>query len=424
MPPESFLNSRVHFYYRVGPIFDYWRSISKAKAEVYEKFIEKTRFLEREANKIAPPGEPAETRLKKLYARVQQVRYLSYEPSMTDQEIRVQHLSDNKSAEDILRHNYGSVNEINLLFTALARAAGFDASVVEVANRASTRFQSEVLDVSQFDAMVVAVRLNGQILYFDPATRYCPYGLVPWFETDTVGLRWDKVGGDLLLIRAPDTDSSAIERTADLKLQPDGGIEGTVEIVFTGQEALDMRLSGNDEDEAGRRKLLEDEVKELTPPGATIDLDTVTGWEDSEKPLRVQCHLHASRFATVSRQRMLLPMAVFQVNRTNPLAHAYRVQPVYFQHGYREKDTITISAPSGYRLEALPSAAEDNTSFAAFNSKSASEAGRLRFERRAQLKEYYFTVQSYGPLREHFQRMRQSDAENLVLHKTDSAQSQ
>jgi hypothetical protein len=424
MPPESFLNSRVHFYYRVGPIANYWRSMSRANAELYEKFIEKTSFLEREANKIAPPGEPAEMRLRKLYTRVQQVRNLSYEPSRTEKEKKVEHLSENKSAEDIFRHNYGNANEINLLFTALARAAGFDASVVEVANRASTRFQSEVLDVSQFDAMVVVLRLNGQILYFDPATRYCPYGLVPWFETDTVGLRWDKVGGDLLLIRAPETDSSAVERTADLKLQPDGGIEGTVEIVYTGQEALDMRLFGNDEDEAGRRKLLEDEIKELTPPGAKIDLDTVTGWEDSEKPLRVQCHLHAPRFATVSRQRMLLPMAVFQANRTTPLAHSYRVQPVYFQHGYREKDTITISAPSGYRLEALPSAAEYNTSFAAFNSKSTGEAGSLRFERRAEMKEYYFPVKSYGALREYFQRVRQSDAENLVLHKTDSAQSQ
>ena len=174
MPPESFLNSRVHFYYRVGPIGNYWRSISKAKADIYEKFFEKTRFLEREANKIAPPREPAESRLRKLYARVQQIRYLSYEPSKTDKEIKLEHLPENKSAEDIFRHNYGNVNEINLLFTALARAAGFDASVVEVANRAYTRFQSEVLDISQLDAMVVAVRLNGQILYFDPATRYCP----------------------------------------------------------------------------------------------------------------------------------------------------------------------------------------------------------------------------------------------------------
>jgi hypothetical protein len=424
MPPESFLNSRVHFYYSVGPIGNYWRTVSKAQAETNEKFIEKTGFLERTAKEIAPPGEPPETRLRKLYARVQQVRYLSYEASRTEQEEKRQHLSANKSAEDILRHNYASVNEINFLFTALARAAGFDASVVEVVNRAHAPFEAQVMDESQFNAMIVAVRLNGQILYFDPATRYCPFGLVPWFETETVGLRWDKAGGDLVVIHAPATDSSAIERTADLKLQPDGGLEGTLEIVFIGQEALDMRLSGYQEDEIGRRKLLEDQVKELTPAGATIDLDRVTGWEDSENPLRVQCHLHASRFAAVSRQRMLLPMAVFQANRKSPLDHTNRVQPVYFQHAYREVDTITISFPSGYRLEALPSAAEDNTSFAAFSAKATSEGGRVQFKRRAELKQFYFPVQLYGALRKHFERRRQSDAKNLVLHKMDSTRNQ
>jgi hypothetical protein len=183
-----------------------------------------------------------------------------------------------------------------------------------------------------------------------------------------------------------------------------------------------MRLSGYDEDDAGRRKLLEDEVKELTPPGATIDLDEVTGWQESENPLRIRCRVHASRFATVTPQRMLLPAAVFQANRKNPFAQVYRVQPVYFRHGYRETDKITISMPTGYRLEASPSGAEDSTSFAAFSTKSTSESDLLHFERRAELKQYYFPVQSYGSLRAHFEKMRQSDAENFVLHKVGSAQ--
>jgi hypothetical protein len=422
MPPDSFLNSRVHLYYLVGPVYHYWQTISRANAELYEKFIEKTHYLEKSANDIAPPGDPPETRLRKLYARVQQVRYLSYEPSKTKQQIKNEHLSENKSAEDILRHNYASANEINLLFTALARSAGFDASVVEVVNRASAIFEPQVPDPSQLNAMVVLIRLNGKNLYFDPATRFCPYGLVPWFESDTSGIRWDKVGGGPLEVPVASTESSAVERTADLKLKPDGDLEGSLDIVFTGQEALDMRLSGYDEDDAGRRKLLEEEVKELTPPGATIDLDPVTGWQESEQPLRVHCRLHASRYASVTRQRMLLPLAVFQANRTNPLHHASRIQPVYFQHGYRETDKITISIPTGYRLEALPSAAEDNTFFAAFSAKSTSQGDLVQFERRAELKGYYFPVKSYGSLWAHFEKMRQSDVENLVLHKVESTQ--
>ncbi len=227
MPPKSLLTSRVHFYYTVGFIGDYWRTISKAQAERMQKFTEKTRSLEQTANSIAPSGDPPETRLRKLYARVQQVRYLSYEPSRTDQETKREHLTENKSADDILHHNYAYANEINLLFTALARAAGFDASVVEVVDRSSAIFEPQVLDASQLNAMVVLVRLKGENLYFDPSTRFCPYGFVPWFEFGTAGLRWDKLGGSILQVRSPASEAGAIERTAELKLQPDGSLEGS-----------------------------------------------------------------------------------------------------------------------------------------------------------------------------------------------------
>jgi hypothetical protein len=421
MPPEAVLNSRVHWYYVCGPLFDYWWTTSREKAKVHEKFFEKTRFLEQAANKVAPPGEPAETRLRKLYARVQQVRYLSYESSKTKQEKKVEHLSENKSAEDILRHNYGYANEINLLFTALARAAGFKASVVEVVDRSSGQFESKVLDASQLNAMVVQVRLEDKDLYFDPATRFCPYGLLPWFESDTQGILWDRAGtgSTVLWINALTAGASAVERNAQLTLEADGAIEGTLDLVFSGQKALDMRLSGYEEDEAGRRKLIEDELKTLSPPGGTLDLETVTGWEDPEQPMRVHCGLHASRFATMTRERMVLPPAIFEANRRSGLWHASRTQPVYLEYPYRETDKITISLPPGYSLEALPPAIEFNTTIGTFSARSTAEGDQVHFERRWEQKGYYYPVSYYPILRANFERARQSDAKNLVLRKLD-----
>ena len=417
MPPESFLNSRVHFYYSAGYVGDYWRTVGKRRAEEAGKFLDRTHFLDQTANSIAPAGDPPETRLRKLYARVQQIRYISYEPSKTESESKREHLAENKSAEDILRHGYAYGNQINLLFTALARAADFDVSIVEVVNRASAVFEPQVLEDSQLNAMVVLVRLKGENLYLDPATQFCPYGVVPWFESGTYGVRWDEVGGGVLEVHAPASESVAVERTAELKLKLDGGLEGTLEIVFTGEEALDWRLLAADKDEAGRRKLLEDEIKSWAPSGVTIDLNTVTGWQDSEQPLRIRCRLHASYFASLTSQRMLFPIAVFQSNRKNPVNQVYRVQPVYFQHGYREEDKITISIPSGYRVEAMSPEAEDKTPFAAFQAKRTSEAGVLRLVRRAEMSGYYFPVASYGALRGYFEKLRQSDAENVVLHR-------
>lgn len=419
MPPRSVLTSRVHFYYRVGLISNYWTNISEAKAKLSEKFIEKTHFLEQAANEIAPATDPPKTRLRKLYAHVQKVRYLSYEPKKTEKETKRDHLAENKSAEDIFKHNYAYANEINFLFTALARSAGFDASIVEVVDRRSAVFEAQVPDASQLNAIVVLVRLNGQELYFDPATRFCPYGLVPWFESDTNGIRWDKMHGSIVDVHPPSSELGATERTATLKLQPDGSLDGTLELVFTGQEALDLRLSAYDEDDEGRRKLMEDEVKDLAPASATIDINEVTGWQDSEQPLRVKCHLHAPRFAALTSKRMLFPLSVFQANSKNPFPQVYRTQPVYFGHGYRTADKIEISLPPGYKLEALPSESGVTTDFAEFHAKRSSEAGIARLERHTEMRGYSFPVQSYVPLWAYFQKLRHSDAQNVVLIKED-----
>jgi hypothetical protein len=420
MPPRSVLTSRVHFYYRVGSAFSYWSNLSKARAEASEKLTGKTPFLERAANQIAPSTDPPETRLRKLYARVQEVRYLSYEPEKTEKETKREHLADNKSAEDIFKHNYAFANEINYLFTALARAAGFDASIVAVVDRRFAIFEPQVPDASQLNAIAVLVRLNGQDLYFDPATRFCPYGLVPWFESDTQGIRWDKLHGDIVKVQSAASALGMTEHTASLKLQPDGGVEGTLEIVFTGQEALDQRLAAYDEDDEGRRKLMEDELKELTPSGATIDIDEVTGWQDSEQPLRVKCRLRAPHFAALTSKRMVFPLSVLQANGKNPFPQVYRTLPVYFGHGYRTTDRIEIFLPAGYELEALPSESKVATDFAAFDIKRSSDAGVVRLERHTEMKGYYFPVQFYGSLRAYFQKLRHSDALNVVLLKENA----
>ncbi len=429
MPPESTLNSRVHFYYVVGDWGyvvgywgDYWSEFGKLQAERAGALVEKTPFLERAVNEIAPSSDPPETRLRKLYARVQQVRYLSYEPVQTEKEVKREHLADNKSAEDILRHGYAYGDEIDYLFTALAQAAGFDASIVQVVDRTSAEFEPQVLDASQLNTTVVLVRLKDGDLYLDPATRFCPYGMLPWFESDTQGVKWGKSGGQLVAVRARASELSAIERTAALTLQPDGGLAGTLEVVFIGQEALDRRLSAADEDEAGRRKLLEDGIKELTPPGATIEVDSVTGWQDSEQPLKVKGHLRASRFAAFTLKRMLFPPAVFQATRKSPFTSANRTQPVSLRYGYSELDRITISLPTGYRLEAVPSETEYKTLFATFQAKRTSETSVVRLERHAVMSSYYFPIESYGLVRQYFEKLRQSDAENVVLHRLEPAQ--
>jgi len=419
MPPESMLTSRVHLYYEVGFLSSYWRDWGKIRAQMAEKYLEKTKFLEGQVNIIAPPSEAPESRLRKLYARVQQIRNIKYEDNKTDKELRRENLADNKNADDIYRHAYGYGNEINFLFTALARAAGFEASIVEVASRDSGLFDNTVLDATQLNAIVVQVRLNGKSLYFDPASHFCPYGLLPWYETNTGGVLWDKMGGEL--VHVPDDDeSSAVERMGELRLLPDGVLEGDVEATFTRHEAMNLRWSAVDADEAGKRKLMEEKIKEWLPAATLIEIKSMGPWEDAEQPLRVQFHLHSPHFGVLSSKRMLLQMSVFQTGNEALLPQVYRREPVYFQFGRSGFDKLTISLPQGYRLEAAPSDHDYESATGVFHFKRGVDTGKLRLERRTVRTEYFFRLDSYAALRQYYEELRQRDAENVVLHRIEN----
>jgi hypothetical protein len=422
MLPESVLTSRVHLYYEVGFVGNYWREWGKTRAQMAEKYIEKTKFLEREANTIAPPADPPESRLKKLYARAQQIRNLSYEDNKTEKEFKRENLADNKSADDIYRRGYGYGNEVNLFFTALLRSAGFDASIVEVTSRDSAIFDPIVPDANQLNSMVVQVRLNGKSLYFDPATRFCPFGLLPWYEANTGGVRWDKTGGETVQVPGDD-ESSAVDRTAELKLQADGMLDGSLKVEFTRQEAMNLRWSAMDADEAGKKKLIGGKLKEWLPTGTAVDIDSIGPWDDGEQPLRVQCHIHGARLGIISTNRMLLPISVFQAGDHTLLPQVYRRGPVYFPFGQSGIDKITISIPPGFRVEAVPTDADYDSPVGIFHFKRTIDKGRVQLERSTVRSGYYFRLESYKALREYYDELRQKDAENVVLRRIETAAS-
>ncbi len=65
----------------------------------------------------------------------------------------------------------------------MARAAGFDARIVYLASRDGAYFIQRLPDERQLNAMVVSVQLGGKEMFCDPATHFCPFGLLPWEES-------------------------------------------------------------------------------------------------------------------------------------------------------------------------------------------------------------------------------------------------
>jgi hypothetical protein len=423
-PPEDSLTIRVDVYYVLGIYGDtryYWVSLARRQAEFFDAFIGKPKNVQKEVDRILSPADSDETKLRKIYARVQQIRALSYEPEKTKKERKQQNLKENKNAEEVLNHGYAFENEINWVFVALARAAGFQAFPVRIVARNRSVFTSERPDASQLNSSVVEVRVASGHLFLDPATAYCRFGLLPWEETDAGGIRVDRFAGEIGSTPKPLSKEAVTERHAEMKLDADGNLEGNLTIAFDGQEALGRRLRAIDQDETQRRKELEEAVQHSLPQGAVVKLLSAGDWETSETPLKAQFQIQVANFASKAGQRLVLPLGIFHANSQNPFISPRRTHPVAFEFPYEIYDDVTLTLPPNIQVESLPPRAIIDRGLCLYESSAEKQGNSLRLKRMLKIQAYYLPVATYPALRHFYEQVRASDEQQATLHPQQQA---
>jgi hypothetical protein len=168
------------------------------------------------------------------------------------------------------------------------------------------------MDPHKLDRSVVLIKLNGKDIYCDPGAALTSFGLLPWSETGVTGLRLDQNGGTWIRTWVPQSSDSRIVRKADLTLSDNGDLEGKVAITFTGLEALWWRVEERYEDEADRKKALEDETKAYIPAASEVELINKPDWSSSSTPLIAELRMKIPGWASnAGGRRALLPVGNF-----------------------------------------------------------------------------------------------------------------
>jgi hypothetical protein len=417
MPPESAYRLNIKFFYTslyTGSPSAYWFQTGQWWSRRIDYFIGDHKEIKQAAREAIGTEIDPEKKLQKLYARAQQIRNLTYERHRTAREQKQEELKDSKNVADVLKHGYGDRNDITMFFVALARSMGFTTSVVLVSSRAESFFDRDMLSFGQLDSEIALVRLNGKSIFLDPGTRFCPYGLLRWMRTATAAM--DMMDpGTLISTPAADAHHSLISRSANVKLNPDGSIKGEVRVEFTGIGALEHRLSALDTDEAGRKKELEDELKEWLPINAKIEMTASTGWENENEGLVAIFSVEVPEYASVAGKRLLVPAALFRPRTRRVLKSGARKYPVYYHYAFTEADSLVLELPADYTAETVAAPQSVNTDFATFSSLSSSVKNRVNMERTLRVNGILFPPDRYNQLRDFFAQVQAADDSQTVL---------
>lgn len=418
MPPEEDFKPQVRFFYigRQATTADkFWQEQGRKWNDDVERFIGNRGEIRQAAEQaIGDETEPG-LKLRKLYGRAQKIRNLSYERERTEAEQKKEHLKDNQNAGDVLARGAGYRNDITRLFVALARAAGFEAAIVRVSNRHDKFFDKNLLSNRQLDTEIAVVKLLEKDFFLDPATPYCAYGMLRWNRTSTTGLKLDKKGGSFVIAPPAPYDKAVTRRTADVTLDADGNLKGTLTVKYEGGEALEHRIDAQDSDEAGRTKELEEEVKGWLTPGSSAKLGNVEGWEGTDDPLIATFEVYVPSYASVAGSRVLVPAFLFQSKQMDAFKHAERKFPVYFPYAFTEADRVNIKLPPGFTVESVPANQTAQIGFAGYQNTAQFAGQQLVTQRVLQVNGIFFKVELYPQIKDFFGKVQAGDEQQAVL---------
>lgn len=427
MPPERALRARVSFFYRdISAGIDettesYWKRMGKKWSDEVDAFVNKRGVLDAEVSRVTSASDAPEVKLQKLFARSREIRNLSYESTKNKEERKEENIKPNANVEDVLKHGYGNGRDINWLFVGLVRAAGYSASVVFLAPRSETEFAPETQDEHQLTADAVWVRAGDTEIYLDPASKFQPFGTLPWGETASRGIRVGKIGSDFVSTSMPVSSEATIVRSAEVNLTEDGAATGNLQVDFTGYRAVAWRIDHRFEDEAGRKKKLGDSIQAWLPPGSTFDVTAVSNWDKVGEPIHVEGPFKIPVLGSAIGSRMLVPATIFQPPYARTFVPTKRVNLVYFHFPFEFTDDVKFRAPKGFKVETTPVAKKLSPGAVFYEIASTGEGDAVEVKRRLVVNSIVIPVDKYAALRAFFLGVKANDEAQIVLQHPESA---
>lgn len=417
MPPVESLLYNVKFYYKdANDSADFWTTESKRWSREVDHFANPAKSFASVVSGIVAPGDGELEKARKLYKAVQVLDNTDFSRKKTDSEMKQLHLKEAKRAEDTWEQKSGSGNDIALLYLALLRAAGLNASAIKVVNRDEGIFDPSYLDADQLDDFLVILNIGGKEIVLDPGQKMCPFQTVHWKHEGANGLRQSRDGSSAAGTPFGVYTGNTLQRTGDLNIEAAGTVTGVFRFAMTGQEAMGWRQMAlrNDEDEVKKR--FDHWLEAMVPEGVEAHIESFNGLDDPDAVLYARVTAKG-KLGIATPKRLLLPAFFFESRGAHPFVdQAKRIEPIDMHHGEVVTDQIVYHLPAGYWVEnGPPDVSIPWVGYAKLSIKSRTDPGQITIARLLSRAFSLARPEQYQDLRGFYQKVATADQQQLVL---------
>ena len=429
MPPEKafrgwililFTSPYLRFYNENSA----WEEIGDYLAENFRLETNPDRAIRDKAAELTKDAATPEEKLQRLCRFCQRhIVNLDWNASAEAAEAKKkrEEEDDSQTGAKTLSRGSGLPSDIQRLFAALARAAGFEVRIAIGNDR------HEMLDLNSARAWVfadrslVAVKLGETWKFFAPGNPYIEPGMIPTNDEGAHEYVCDEKKSQFTLGQIAPPELTVAKRIGHFTLDADGNLDGNVEIQMTGHRAYLQRYRWLDSSEDDIKKDIRTEVSDRLP---NAELSDIT-WENlkhCEEPFMIRYKVHVPGFAETIGTRLAFVPNFFQVNSPARFTAEERKFPVFFDYAEQQHDKIEIVLPPDFSLDgaSAPAPAGKPTDIinAQYKIGYSPKSHTLKYQRDYTLGVggvIDFQVASYPVLRNYFSRISKSDTHQILI---------
>jgi transglutaminase-like putative cysteine protease len=416
MPPLNTIKERVEFYYTYAESKDdFWNYEAKVWAVDVGGFTTVTSTLKKAADAIVSPGDSDEQKARALYAGVMKLDNTDYSRVKSEAERKKEKLKENDSAEDVWKNQSGRSNSIALLYVALARASGLNAWPMRVTARNVGIFDPAYLNFGQLTDYIAIVNIGGKEVFVDPGEAMCPFGSLGWAHTLTAGYRLSEGAASTALTPAASYKSNVDSRSADLTVDAQGNVNGTVRFLLSGSDAVYWRQVARENDENEVKKQFIESIRDDLPEGVEASFDHFIGLDDYESNLMAIVQISGTT-ASATGKYFFLPGLFFESRAKHPfVAQETRITPIDLHYPKTEKDTVIYHLPPGYSVESTPKTDLAWPGFAVLRIESNVAGDTIQVNRVFARNFTLLAPNGYNSLHDFYQKLAAADQQQIVL---------
>jgi hypothetical protein len=254
-----------------------------------------------------------------------------------------------QSAEMVDRVGYGDCKALSNYMKAMLKTIGIPSFYTLVyAGEGHYHHVREDFPVSQFNHVILCVPLGNDTIWLECTSQISPFGFLGDFTDNRAVLIIREDGG--FLARTPGYSRQQNTRTtySHLTIEPNGNAKAKIRTGRTGIFYSDyMRLA---------RIAPDDQKKSLyeyfTYPNYTIGNFSINNQISDNPQTIIEMEINLRSFATVSGERLTIPLARMASESRVPVRIRNRKYPLELKYDYIVCDTISFELPAGFVLEA------------------------------------------------------------------------